>query len=50
MITQHNDKIFSEEISYGDIRKELNEIIEEIMEIKRAKIKNGKRRTRGKNE
>ncbi|MCL5990286.1 MAG: hypothetical protein M1166_08150 [Candidatus Thermoplasmatota archaeon] len=50
MISQQNDKFFPEELSYGDIRKELNDIIDEILELKRSKTKNGKRRMRGKNE
>lgn len=50
MISQQNDKFFPEELSYGDIRKELNDIIDEILELKRSKIKNGKRRMMDKNE
>jgi hypothetical protein len=50
IISQQNDKVLPEELSYGDIRKELSEIIEEILDLKRSKLRNGKNRRRAKNE
>jgi len=50
MISQQNDKFFPEELSYGDIRKELNDIIDEILDLKRSGLRNGKDRRRTKNE
>jgi hypothetical protein len=47
MILQVKDKIFPEEISYGEIRKELDGIINEISELKSLKPKkNGIERTK----
>lgn len=47
MILQVKDKIFPEEISYGEIRKELDGIINEIFELKSLKPKkNGIERTK----